>query len=48
MAKRPAAAKPGSTKNKRPPGKKKKLLVAEVHKEDQNILAKALKALWKL
>ena len=28
--------------------KKKKLLVAEVHKEDQDILAKALEALWKL
>ena len=50
MAKRPAAAKrpkPGAKKNKRLPAKKK-LLVAEVHKEDQNILAKALEALWKL
>ena len=49
MAKRvTAAAKPGATKNKRLPAKKKKLLVAEVHKEDQDILAKALEALWKL
>ena len=49
MAKQPAAAKPGATKNKRLPAKKKKkLMVAEVHKEDQDILAKALEALWKL
>ena len=27
---------------------KKKLLVAEVHKEDQDIFAKALEPLWKL
>ena len=47
MAKRSAAAKPGATKNKHFPAKKK-LLVAEVHKEDQDILAKTLKALWKL
>ena len=47
MAKRPATAKPGATKNKCLPAKKK-LLVAEVHKEDQDILAKALEALWKL
>ena len=44
-----AAAKPGATKNKRLPAPgKKKLLLAEVHKEDQDILAKALEALWKL
>ena len=48
MAKQPAAAKPGTTKNKCLPAKKKKLMVAEVHKEDQDILAKALEALWKL
>ena len=35
--------------NKRLPAPgKKKLLLAEVHKEDQDILAKALEALWKL
>ena len=49
MAKQPAAAKPGATKNKHLRQKKKrKQLVAEVHKEDQDILAKALEALWKL
>ena len=47
MAKQPAAAKSGTTKNKRLPAKKK-LLVAEIHKEDQDISAKALEALWKL
>ena len=48
MAKQPATAKPGATKNKRLPAKKKKLLLAEIHKEDQDISAKALKASWKL
>ena len=48
MAKQPATAKPGATKNKRLPAKKKKLLLAEIHKEDQDILAKALEASWKL
>ena len=47
MAKRPATAKPGATKNKHLPAKKK-LLVAEIHKEDQDISAKALEASWKL
>ena len=45
MAKRPA------TKAKRLPAKKKKkrkLLVAEIHKEKEDISAKALEALWKL
>ena len=41
MAKRPAAA---NTKASR----QKKLLVAEIHKEDQDISAKALESLWKL
>ena len=45
MAKRPA--NPGSTKVKLP-AKKRKLLVNEVLKEDQDITAKALEALWKL
>ena len=51
LLKRPAAAKPGATKNKRLPAKKNATggpVVAEVHKEDQDILAKALEALWKL
>ena len=44
---------PDATKAKCLPAKKKKkkkrkLLVAEIHKEDQDISAKALKALWKL
>ena len=47
MAKRPATAKPGTTKEQASPGKKK-LLVAEIHKEDQDISAKALEASWKL
>ena len=51
MAKRPAAVKPGATKNKHLPAKKKKkkkkkLLVAEVHKEGQDILTKALEAFY--
>ena len=49
MAKRQAAAKPGATKAKCLPAKKRKLifklLVAEIHKD---ISAKALEALWKL
>ena len=52
MPKRPAAVKPGATKNKHLPAKKKKkkkkkkLLVAEVHKEGQDILTKALEAFY--
>ena len=45
MAKRPA--NPGSTKVKLP-AEKRKLLMNEVLKEDQDITAKALEALWKL
>ena len=39
MAKRPAAAKPGAMKNKRLPAKKK-LLVAEIHTEDQDTVSR--------
>ena len=42
-----AAAKPRRYKEQAPP-RKKKLLVAEIHREDQDISAKALKNLWKL
>ena len=43
MAKRPVITKSGATKAKRLPAeKKRKLLVAEIHKEEQGISAKAL------
>ena len=45
MAKRPAIT---ATKAKRLPAKKRKLLVAEIHNEEQDISAKALEAVWKL
>ena len=35
-------------KGQAPPDKKRKLLVAEIHKEDQDISTKALEVLWKL
>ena len=47
-ARRPAITKSGATKAKHLPAKKRKLLVAEILKEEQDISAKALEALWKL
>ena len=44
MAKRPAIT---ATKAKRLPAKKRKILVAEIHNEEQDISSKALDAVWK-
>ena len=50
MAKRQRQSQALRSNEGQAPGKKRNLhvLVAEIHKEDQDISAKALEALWKL
>ena len=47
MAKETSCSKAGCYEGQAPPGKNRKLLVAEIQKEYQDILAKAQEASWK-